>query len=287
MMPAFRNSRCSIFGRILLVLVFTHVASIASGQEAVEKLKRLLAGFGVHGPLRLQKFVSNPMPRGVTTELIVTDAKEGAYNAFFFEPNRRIIIHRGPEHSMLGGSTFRSLLGTEHERRVRVWMAAVGAKEPTRLQRLTADEKGIGRAYFPILRKGYPFISRPRYGYDFAFDVRSGELLGYEASEQTPPVGSATPKLDKTGALAALKHIWDTQISPEAIKVHHWIRVWYAVKGEPELGWYLAAGNQSATLTWRIAFNSMRDVGSAIQGGDSAMLIDDSTGEQIPMSVMP
>ena len=281
------------------VMTLLPAATAASGQEAVERVKALLSGFGVPGRVRLQSYGTSPRPplpssngallqqNGPSTGLVVTDAKGNAYTAYFFDRDRSLILHRGPEHGMLGGMKFQSLLGTESERLVRRWIKAVGTKEPTRLAVLTQDETGVGHAFFPILRNGYPFVSRPRHGYDFAFRVRTGEFIAFQSYEQTPPTDSAPPKLNKPAALAAFKTYWDTQVTPEAVNVRHWKRVWYTMTGEPELGYYLPAGKTTATLFWRLSFMSMRDVGSAIQGGDSALLLDAATGEPLKLSVMP
>ncbi len=297
-----RNSK-GLYGEagrvVMLAVALLPAATAASGQEAVERVKALLAGFGVPGRVRLQSYGASPrlirpgsngtilQQNGPSASLVVTDAKGNAYTAYFFDSNQSLILHRGPEHGMLGGMKFQSLLGTESERLVRGWLKAVGTKEPTRLTVLTQDETGVGHAFFPILRNGYPFISHPRHGYDFAFRVKTGEFISFESREQTPPVDPAPPKLNKAAALAAFKNYWDTKVTPEAVNVRHWKRVWYTLKGESELGYYLPEGKTTATLYWRIPFDSMRDVGYAIQGGDSAILLDAATGEPLKLSVMP
>lgn len=297
-----RNSKrlCGEARRVvLLVVTLLPAVTAASGQAAVERVKALLSGFGVPGRVRLQSYGTSPRliqpgsngatlkQNGPSASLVVTDAKGNAYTAYFFDTNQSLILHRGPEHGMLGGMKFQSLFGTESERLARGWLKAVGTQEPTRLAVLTQDETGVGHAFFPILRNGYPFISRPRHGYDFAFRVKTGEFIAFQSYEQTPPVDASPPKLDKPAALAAFKKYWDTQVTPEAVNVRHWKRVWYTLTGEPELGYYLPAGKTTATLFWRLPFRSMRDVGYAIQGGDSAILLDAATGEPLKLSVMP
>lgn len=259
-----------------------------SGEDAVARVRFLLAGFGVSGRLRLRHLSSSRWSDSGRREVIVADPRGTTYTAYLNRDGRVISLSRGGEGGFPSGGETRSLLGKAAlERRMRAWLLAARAPETTRLASLTGDEKGLGRAFFPILRSGHPFVSHPRYGYGFAFVVRTGEFLAFEASENPPLVDPRPPRLDKAGALAALKRIWDTEITPEAINERHWRRVWYILQGEPELGYFLPEGRIRAILVWKVPFMSRRDVGHAIQGGSDGMLIDAITGERVPTKTVP
>ena len=266
-------------------------ASMAQGQEAVTQVKSLLTGFGVKGPIRLQRFgsVSRPgtvsQPGSAMTAVEVTDREGHPYSAYLQEDGSSIHIER--TDSRPSGWSPVPLPDGETLKRARRWLAVTGAKDTAEMPQAAGSDKGAVRLHFPILRNGHPFVSFPHYGYDFAFDDKSGAFLTYDARTKLPPVSPTPAKLDRAGALAALKTIWDTKITPHAIREMHWRRVWYTLKGEPELGYYLPKGQEKAILVWRISYISERDVGSAIQGGDSGMLIDAVTGEQIPTPTVP
>ena len=272
---------------IALLLMLAQAASPASGQGTVDRVKVLLTGFGVRGRLRLQSLYPAPPPgQQGFGGVVMTDARGNKYTAYTDRSDQIVYLIRGREQDSLRGQLPIPLVDRRAERRVRGWLVATETREPTRLASLVYDEKGVGHATFPILRNGYPFVSNPRYGYEFAFAVKTGEFLSFHASENPPSVDSAPARLDKNGALAALKRIWDTQIIPRAQSEHHW-RVWYELHDPPELGYYLPKGRPVAILVWKIRYGSFRDVGFAIQGGDNAMLIDANTGEQIPTEVVP
>lgn len=272
---------------IAFLLLLMPLASLAWGQESVARVKTLLAAFGVKGSLRIQGLGAITSPKVHLTTVEMTDSHGNKYTSYLDQDNRVVLLRRGEERDSLPGMEAHSLVDARQERRLRTWLAATGAGETTRLETLTSDEKGVGHAYFSILRNGYPFVSYPRYGYEFAFVVKTGEFLAFHAYANPPSVASGLPRLDKKGALAALQHIWDTKITPQAINVNHWRRVWYTLKGEPEIGYYLPEGQSTAILVWKIRYLGYRDVGYAVQGGDSGMLIDAVTGEQVPTKTVP
>jgi hypothetical protein len=258
---------------------------MTQGQEAVKQVKTLLTGFGVKGPIRLQRFGTVSRPGSALTAVEVTDREGHPYSAYLAGDGSSIQIER--TDSRPAGWRPIPLPNGPTLKRARGWLATAGAREAAQIPQAAVGDKGAVRLHFPILRNGHPFVSFPRYGYDFAFDDKSGAFLAYDAHTKLPPVSPAPAKLDRAGALAALKTIWDTKITPHAIQEMHWRRVWYTLKGEPELGYYLPKGQEKAILVWRISYMSERDVGSAIQGGDSGMLIDAVTGEQIPTPTVP
>ncbi len=260
-------------------------ASMAHGQEAVTQVKTLLTGFGVKGPIRLQRFGTISRPGNAMTSVEVTDGEGHPYTAYLQEDGASIHIQRTDARP--SGWSPIPLPGSQTLKRARGWLAASGAREISEIPQAAGYGKGVVRLRFPILRNGHPFVSFPHYGYDFTFNEKSGAFLAYDAQTKLPPVSPIPAKLDRAGALTALKTIWDTRITPHAIRDLHWRRVWYTLKGEPELGYYLPKGQEKAILVWRIEFVSERDVGSAIQGGDSGMLIDAVTGEQILTPTVP
>jgi len=281
---------------IAVLLIVQPMAAHAQGtsaitaQAAADEVKRLLTEFGVKGPLRLESLgpVTRPPSREPVLWMVTISApKSQLYKAYIRPDGQSLGLFRGSESESFGGMSPRRLADVKTEKTVRTWMARIGTKETTRLAMLTVDEKGVGHAYFPILRNGHPFVSHSHYGYDFTFTASTQELLSFKASANPPPVISGRPMLDKDAALAALKQIWDTEIAPNAINVHHFLRVWYTLKGEPELGYYLAEGETSAKLVWLIRYMRMRDTGGAIQGGDDGMLIDAATGSRVVTKMVP
>ena len=263
-----------------------------SGQDAAALVKRLIGGFGAAGPLKLQQLgpiTRSPDPKPILWSLVVTDAQAQRYQAYVTPDQGSITLYRGSERDAVQnrGWTPRAMNDPRMERQARLWLAKVETREPTRLASLTVDEKGIGQAYFPILRNGYPFVSRSHYGYDFTFDAATRKFISLHALQNPPPVVPGPPRLDKNAALAALKQIWETRVAPEAIKNQYAKRVWYDLKGEPELGYYLPKGRKEAGLTWLIHFWSHVATELGTHGGDNGMLIDAMTGEQIPSDVVP
>lgn len=262
-----------------------------SGQEVVDLVKRLLAGFGVRGRLKLQLLNSSaiaPAADPAIWGLVVTDAQGQRYQTYIASDQGRITLYRGSEQEAFQrGGTPHPASDPQTEQKVRLWLAKTGTHEPTRLASLTVDEKGVGKAYFPILRNGYPFISHSHYGYEFTFDAATRKFMSLTALQNPPPVVPGPPRLDKTAALAALKRIWETRVVPETIKTQHARRVWYDLKGEPELGYYLPKGKKEAGLTWLIHFWNHVETEFGSHGGDNGMLIDAMTGEQIPSNVVP
>jgi len=268
----------------------------------VERVKALLAGFDVRGRLHLQHLGSSLLPGdGLLRQVIVTDARGDAYTASLDRQGRVVSILRqrgsgeravfapsiaGPFDRPIDPSRRAAI-----EQRLRRWSAAAGTREPVRLAPLSVDRNGaVGHAYFAILRNGHPFVSHPRFGYDFTFAAATGAFLSFHAQENPPPVDPRPARLDKTGALAALRRIWDTDVAPQALHQRGWRRVWYTLQdgqGTPELGYYLPEGGRRAILVWKVRFWSYRDVGHAIQGGSDAMLIDAITGERVATKTVP
>jgi len=259
--------------------------SAAQGQDAVDQVKGLLTRLGVKGSIRLQRLGTISGGKRSVTTVEVTDQTQHRDEAYLSEDGT--ITRLARTDIKLGGWDTVSLPDRETLKRVQSWLAATHTKEKVGPPSSAGDGQGMVSLHFPILRNGYPFVSHPAYGFDFLLDSKSGTFLSYNAHGNPPAVSSASAKLDSAGALTALKTIWDTKITPQAINERHWRRVWYKLKGEPELGYYLPQGRTQAILVWKIRYMSYRDVTSAVQGGDSGMLIDAVTGDQIPTPTVP
>jgi len=273
---------------LLSLLILSQIEGPISGQMAMDRVKSALKAFGVHGSLRLQELSSVTVSdKPVLLHVVFSNPPGGNYEAYVHTEGRSFQLWHGSERASLNGLKSSPLPNQKYEQLTRKWLASVAANETTQLKSMTVDENGNGRAYFAILRNGYPFVSHPRYGYEFVFKVSSGEFVAFRGDQKPPETDPTPPKLDEAGALAALKRIWDTEITPEAINVHHFKRVWYTNLAVPELGYYLPEGKRKAILVWRLSYTSSRDVGYAIQGGSDAMLIDAVTGQRIRTTVVP
>jgi hypothetical protein len=277
---------------VLLLSQYPVGAAPLTATSAMERVKTLLTGFGLPQPLRIQgvgPVTHPPSQEPISWQVLLTDGRSRKYEAYLAPDESRITIVQAPEGKVgRFGIKESAVADAAQIKRIQRWMTKVKTDEPTRLEPITQDENGVCRAVVSILRNGYPFVSHNRYGYRFVFSPTTGDLYRFEALQNPPPVDPTPPKLkDKQAALSALKEIWDNEVTPHAINVLHYRRVWYEVKGEPELGYYLPTKEQTARLVWRITYMANRDVGSAIQGGDSGMLIDAVTGKQIPTTVVP
>jgi hypothetical protein len=268
-----------------LSLAIAQLAGVKSGQDVMDRAKALLSKFDVPGPVRLHT-LGEITPGTVSPWRAELVAKNGfSYTLYLSADGSWTSLQRS--YAGHGGAKQTNALGMPSERVVQRWMGRVGTKEPIRLDLLTTGADGVGHAWFAILRNGYPFVSHGRYGYEFAFLTPRSEFLSYVARENPPPVDPRPPAIKgQAGALAALKRIWDTEIAPKAKRERNW-RVWYERVRPPELGYWVPKGGKTAILVWLFHFWSSRDVGNAIQGGDSGMLIDAITGEPIPTDVVP
>lgn len=271
---------------LLALAVMAQATAGMSGQAAVDRVKSLLKGFDVPGPIRLEGLGTIEGPAASLWHVTVKDSKKQSYEAYLETHGKSTYLFRGQERDNFGGMTSKPLDDPAYQALVARWLRATKTQEPTRLEPLTGDEKGRGKATFRLLRNGHPFVSYKRFEYVFTFSTPGREFLSYRATEQPPPVSGASPKLDKAGALAALQRIWDTEVAPAA-KQRGWKRVWYTLTGSPELGYYQPDNSATAVLVWRIPYWSHRDVGHAIQGGGDAMLIDAATGRRVVTNVVP
>ncbi len=265
---------------LLPLFVITQLSAVpADGPHAISRAEWLLATFGEPKPFRLQGLWDTDTRRGKMWTVQLSGPKGAFYEARLGPPGE-LTIARERRTGIFGGSD--PTVDESGMKAVRRWLSMVGVHEPTRLITLSSTkDRASGSAYLAILRNGYPFVSRPDYGYHVSYTVPGHRFLSLDVREDPPEVDGIPPKLDEQAARAALQRIFESEIAEPLHRRYHWRRVWIDRVGVPELGYYLQTGRSRAGLVWRFSYWSMRDAGYAIQGGTSAMVIDAVTGSHV------
>jgi len=223
-----------------------------SGDRAVALAKASFAQFGVKEALSLH-LVTQSQESEKEWYVVLADAQGKPFRAVVAPDGGIRSLHLGRDFSWMDDGSPVNLSGTVWERRARAWLAQAGVKEEVQLESLVQNEAGMGRAFFAILRNGYPFVNEPRFGYEFVFDYPSGALRSFNSIDRPPPVDPRPPKVEEETAVAALQAEWKRILASRSPGN----RPRLESDGAPELGYFLPTGKKRAVLVWSMRYSEV------------------------------
>jgi hypothetical protein len=273
---------------LLVATLLTQSSRPEGAETVIAQMKAVLAMVGEEGPFRVQVVDTQQSSTGTRWYVKLSGHSDETYTGWLGGSRKEVTLWRGDERSIYLGSEIKAPSNPKAHARAESWARRIAGRAPLRFISERQDQKGKADFFFAILRNGYPFVSRPRFGYDITMSIADGRFIAVFGNEQPPKVDDIPAKLDKKAALAAFDKVFREKFQASLAKSQNReVRVWYEPIAKPELGYYLQKNRALAGLVWRFEFmyNISNPFGS--RGSSYSMLIDAVTGNVIPTDVMP